>query len=136
MWELTTVRVDLVQPKRNKRISRSAAARRNELMPRQSLKPRHLRRWAQSSQLPPTAKKNWAAVERIFESHLQESFPQNIGTWEDIEETYMLSDKMIEFTGDLSTPQVRAHYCTLVEKLSNNDNDAWTVTITVKKKWN
>ncbi|KAH3863870.1 hypothetical protein DPMN_026875 [Dreissena polymorpha] len=30
----------IMQPKRNKRISRSGAARRNESMPRQSLKPR------------------------------------------------------------------------------------------------
>ncbi|KAH3736622.1 hypothetical protein DPMN_043194 [Dreissena polymorpha] len=56
-----------------------------------------------------------------------------MGTWEDIEETYTLSDKMLEFTGDLSTPQGRERYCYHVEKLSINDNDAWTVTITVKK---
>ncbi|XP_052285022.1 uncharacterized protein LOC127881281 [Dreissena polymorpha] len=97
------------------------------------------------------SQENWAAVERIFESHSQESFPQNLfrqlqgvqdksrtpylikaigtsglkvareiaedkrkdhmkqlavatlqmGTWEDIEETYTLSDKMLEFTGML-----------------------------------
>ncbi|KAH3748462.1 hypothetical protein DPMN_133879 [Dreissena polymorpha] len=56
-----------------------------------------------------------------------------MGTWEDIEETYTLSDKMLEFTGDLSTPQGRERYCYHVEKLSVNDKDAWTVTITVKK---
>ncbi|KAH3703979.1 hypothetical protein DPMN_079032 [Dreissena polymorpha] len=44
------------QPKRNKRISRSAAARRNESMPRQSLKPRH---YAAASHISP---RNFASV--------------------------------------------------------------------------
>ncbi|KAH3878194.1 hypothetical protein DPMN_002080 [Dreissena polymorpha] len=47
-----------VQPKRNKRISRSAAARRNESMPRQSLKPRQ---YAAASRILP---RNFASVRR------------------------------------------------------------------------
>ncbi|KAH3819678.1 hypothetical protein DPMN_121420 [Dreissena polymorpha] len=47
-----------VQPKRNKRFSRSAAARRNESMPRQSLKPRQ---YAAASRISP---RNFASVRR------------------------------------------------------------------------
>ncbi|KAH3774236.1 hypothetical protein DPMN_175611 [Dreissena polymorpha] len=47
-----------IQPKRNKRISRSVAARRNESMPRQSFKPRQ---YAAASRFSP---RNFASVRR------------------------------------------------------------------------
>ncbi|KAH3895307.1 hypothetical protein DPMN_019468, partial [Dreissena polymorpha] len=50
--------MNTVQAKRNKRISRSAAARRNESMQRQSLKPRQ---YAAASRISP---RNFASVRR------------------------------------------------------------------------